>query len=159
MFTEKAQFDAAIAGAIVKTRAQMASINLYDQLVQEYTVYKNQDLKFLADMPYQQGRDWVDRTFALFMDLHETDPNRYPIQSASEVVKTMRAYRKSQNKLKKKTPSPYPPTPEQREKLDTLGFKSGNYLVRIWSDIDKTAAIEHCNTHEILEISLTGKTE
>ena len=158
MFTEKAQFDAAIAQALVKTRAQMASMDLYDYLIQQYRFTNNQDLKFLDEMPYDQGRKWVDQTFALFMDLHGVSPDRYPMQPPVEIVKTMRAYKKNQNKLKKTTPSPYPPTPEQREKLAGLGYNGNDYLIRVWSNINKTAVIEHCDTREIQQISLANQT-
>lgn len=57
----------------------------------------NAEFKFLAEMPYEQGRQWVDKAFNDYFDLHRADPDRYPITSIEEIARTIRAYRKARN--------------------------------------------------------------
>lgn len=152
MYTTKEQFDNAIALAIQKTRAQMASSNLYTALIDKYKFEHIQDLKFLADMTYAQGRAWVDKTFADFMDLHEDDPERWPMQSALDVVKTMRAYRKKQNAFKKEYKNLHPPTDLQERWIQDFGLDSKLWDVREWTPAH--AILQNRKTGEIREIQI-----
>lgn len=77
-------------------------MNIYNLLVGRYRTQRDNDLKFLAEMPYEQGRKWVDKTFLEFMALHKENPEGFPISPPHEVVRTMRAYRKRRNADKRK---------------------------------------------------------
>lgn len=59
----------------------------------------NAEFKFLAEMPYEQGRQWVDKALNDYFDLRRSDPDpdRYPITSIEEIVRTIRAHRKARN--------------------------------------------------------------
>ena len=96
------QYDAAISAAIQKAKYVQTSIDIYNALVSRYRVQHDNDLKFLAEMPYEQGRRWVDKTFLEFMSLHKEDPEGFPISPPDEVVRMMRAYRKRKNAEKRK---------------------------------------------------------
>lgn len=148
----KAYYDNILMGAIAKTKAQMEAMELYNYLVEEYNILGNQDMKFLAEMPYEQGREWVNRAFALFMDLHNADPEHWPMQKPIDVVQTIRAYRKAQNKFKKTTPSPVPPTAAQLSWIESFGLQPNDWLVRKWTAA--SAILEHRHTREIREVAM-----
>ena len=152
MYTTKEQFDAATMMAIQKTRAQMASSDLYDHLVSLYRHYGVEDLKFLADMPYDQGRTYVDKTFSDFMELHEYDPKTWPMQEPKAVIQTMRAYRKRQNQFKRTTPQPCTPTKPQIASIQCFGLNPEDWLVRKWTMAE--AILQHRETGEIREIHI-----
>lgn len=80
----------------INAEVESASLCAYDALISLYRG-GNTGLKFLAEMPYEQGRQWVDKAFHDYFDLHRSDPDRYPIASIEEIVRTIRAYRKARN--------------------------------------------------------------
>ena len=96
------QYDATISAAIQKAKYDQSSMDIYSSLVDRYRNQQDEDLKFLAEMPYEQGRRWVDKTFLEFMSLHKEDPEGFPISPPDEVVRMMRAYRKRKNAEKRK---------------------------------------------------------
>ena len=144
-------YDAAMLEAVRKARRQMASLDRYGYLAELCMVYGQDDLKFLVDMPYAQGRTWVDDAFDEFHRLSGADPVRYPRNAPPEtVVALVRTHRKEQNRLRRSTPPPVPPTPGQEAALAARGIGTERLGVRAWSP--DMAVLENLDTHEITEI-------
>lgn len=97
MLRTKEDFDRHLNAVVAKVMAQQASQDLYNYLVDQYKFNNHGELEFLAKMPYDQGRAWVDKTFAEYMEFHEQDPETWPDLNPIQVVETMRAYRKQRN--------------------------------------------------------------
>lgn len=144
-------YDAAMLEAVRKARRQMASLDRYGYLAELCMVYGQDDLKFLVDMPYDQGRIWVDNAFDEFHRLSGADPVKYPRNAPPEtVVALVRTHRKEQNRLRRSTPPPVPPTPGQKAALAARGIGTERLGVRAWSP--NMAVLENLDTHEITEI-------
>lgn len=59
------------------------------------------ELKFLVEMPYEQGLQWVKKCIIEFDDLHALDPVKYHARVPIDVVRCVREYRKEKNKAAK----------------------------------------------------------
>lgn len=90
------------SAAAAKVNAKLAENTLYNELIKysRMEVYK-EELRFLAEMPYEQGHEWVRKCFAEFMDLNALDPENFPMDTPIGVVRAVRAHRKEKNKLAK----------------------------------------------------------
>lgn len=132
MLKTKEDFDRHLKQTVENALADMTSYNLYMDLIGMYRNGVASELKFLAEMPYVQGRAWVDRTFADFMVLHEELPDRYPMVNPLEVIQTMRVCRKRVNQLHKQK-LVKEPTLCQSSWITSFGLNRGHWLVKGWT--------------------------
>lgn len=70
----------------------------YVTLVREYTVHGDERFKFLSEMPFDQGKDWVKKMVDLYSKLNAADPERYPVVTCTDMALAVKAYRKSKKK-------------------------------------------------------------
>ena len=102
MFNTRDDYTAYYEELITKVEFEIWIEQTYAALVREYSVYRDEQFKFLAEMPFEQGRDWVKKMVDLYSELNAADPERYPVVTRRDMALAVKAYRKSKKQKKKK---------------------------------------------------------
>ena len=101
MITTKGQFDSMLEDTVNRIQTEMYFEESYQSLIKLWTVCREAEFKFLADMPIEQGRHWVRTAMTEYIDKHVKDPDEYPVCGGLSMVRRIRADRKARNKLAK----------------------------------------------------------
>lgn len=101
MLTTREQFDVRIENAVEHVQTNMYFEEAYESLIRMWTVCRESEFKFLADMPVSQGRQWVRTAMTEYIDKHQENPDEYPVCGGLSMVRRIRSDRKARNKLAK----------------------------------------------------------
>lgn len=103
MFNTRDDYTAYYEELIAKVEFEIWIEKTHAALVREYSVYRDEQFKFLAEMPFEQGRDWVKKMVDLYSELNAADPERYPVVTRRDMALAVKAYRKSKKQKKQRS--------------------------------------------------------
>lgn len=103
MIDMKDYFDQVEKRAVQNAMYEFRMQDCYHVLLDEYRYNHNDSFKFLAEMPVEDGIQWVKTTMLCWIDLHRADPIAYPSVGTVDAANAVRAYRKSRKKAAKQT--------------------------------------------------------
>ena len=102
MFNTRDDYTAYYEELIAKAEFEIWIEETHTALVREYSIYRDERFKFLAEMPFEQSKDWVKKMVDLYSELNAADPETYPVVTRTNMALAVIAYRKSKNQKKKK---------------------------------------------------------
>ena len=94
MFNTRDDYEAYYKELIAKVNFENWIKDAHSVLVREYSVYRDERFKFLAEMPFEQGRDWVRNMIILYDELNAADPAKYRATTCRDMAIAVKEYRK-----------------------------------------------------------------